>query len=283
MTVSKDAIKQYAIRLGDDAVVLGHRLSEWCSFGPFLEEDLALTNVALDFIGRARMFYTYAAELADDGATEDTYAYSRDNREFTNLLIHELKNGDFAFTMARQYFIDAHSLAYMEALQESSDETLAAIAAKAVKESRYHLRRSHDWMLRLGDGTEESHKRMQRAVDDLWGYLPEMFEMDALEQELADAGIGVDAAALSDDFQRSVRSTLAEATLEEPAGGLARYRRAPGAAYRGPWSYAQRYAVCTAGRTRVCSGSHGSRRDIDTHVTRRGDGAPSSTGRVLVT
>jgi ring-1,2-phenylacetyl-CoA epoxidase subunit PaaC len=218
MTVSKDAIKQYAIRLGDDAVVLGHRLSEWCSFGPFLEEDLALTNVALDFIGRARMFYTYAAELADDGSTEDTYAYSRDNREFTNLLIHELKNGDFAFTMARQYFIDAHSLAYMEALQESADETLAAIAAKAVKESRYHLRRSHDWMLRLGDGTEESHQRMQRAVDDLWGYLPEMFEMDALEQELADAGIGVDAAALSDDFQRTVRSTLAEATLEEPAG-----------------------------------------------------------------
>ena len=212
MTVSKDAIKQYAIRLGDDAVVLGHRLSEWCSRGPFLEEDLALTNVALDF-----MFYGYAAELADDGSTEDTYAYTRDNREFTNLLIHELKNGDFAFTMARQYFIDVYSLAYMEALQGSTDETLAAIAAKAVKESRYHLRRSYDWMLRLGDGTEESHQRMQRAVDDLWGYLPEMFEMDELEQELADAGIGVDAAALKDGWERSVRSTLAEATLEEPA------------------------------------------------------------------
>jgi ring-1,2-phenylacetyl-CoA epoxidase subunit PaaC len=218
MAVSKYKIKQYAIRLGDDAVVLGHRLSEWCSFGPFLEEDLALTNVALDFIGRARMFYSYAAELADDGSTEDTYAYTRDNREFSNLLIHELKNGDFAFTMARQYFIDVYSLAYMEALQGSKDETLAAIAAKAVKESRYHLRRSHDWMLRLGDGTEESHQRMQSAVDDLWGYIPEMFEMDELEQELADAGIGVDAAALKADWERTVRATLAEATLEEPAG-----------------------------------------------------------------
>jgi ring-1,2-phenylacetyl-CoA epoxidase subunit PaaC len=120
--------------------------------------------------------------------------------------------------MARQYFIDVYSLAYMEALQNSSDETLAAIAAKAVKESRYHLRRSYDWMLRLGDGTEESRARMQRAVEDLWGYIPEMFEMDALEQELADAGIGVDAAALKADWESDVRATLAEATLEEPAG-----------------------------------------------------------------
>lgn len=218
MSVSKDTIKQYSIRLGDDAVVLGHRLSEWCSYGPFLEEDLALTNVALDFIGRARMFYSYAAELADDGSTEDSYAYTRDNREFTNLLIHELKNGDFAFTMARQYFIDVYSLAFMEQLQKSGDETLAAIADKAVKESRYHLRRSYDWMLRLGDGTEESHQRMQQAVDDIWGFIPEMFEMDELEQQLADAGIGVDAAALKEGWYTTVRETLAEATLAEPEG-----------------------------------------------------------------
>lgn len=218
MSVSKDTITQYAIRLGDDAVVLGHRLSEWCSNGPFLEEDLALTNVALDFIGRARMFYSYAAELADDGSTEDTYAYTRDTREFTNLLMHELKNGDFAYTMARQYFVDVYSLAYMEALQQSSDETLAAIADKAVKESRYHLRRSYDWMLRLGDGTQESQQRMQRAIDDLWGYVPEMFEMDELEQELASAGIGVDATALKENWESTVRATLKEATLTEPAG-----------------------------------------------------------------
>jgi ring-1,2-phenylacetyl-CoA epoxidase subunit PaaC len=218
MSDKKDLVKQYAVRLGDDAVVLGHRLSQWCSNGPFLEEDLALTNVALDFIGRARMFFSYAAELANDGSTEDSYAYTRDNREFTNLLMHELKNGDFAFTMVRQYFIDAYSLAYMEALQDSSDETLAAIADKAVKESRYHLRRSYDWMLRLGDGTEESHDRMQRAVDELWGYTPELFEMDELEQELADAGIAVDAAALKEGWQRTVLATLAEATLAEPTG-----------------------------------------------------------------
>jgi ring-1,2-phenylacetyl-CoA epoxidase subunit PaaC len=215
---SKNAIVQYAIRLGDDAVVLGHRLSEWCRYGPFLEEDLALTNVALDFIGRARMFYSYAAELADDGSTEDTYAYTRDCREFTNLLIHELRNGDFAFSMARQYLVDAHTLAYMEALQQSLDPSLAAIADKAVKESRYHLRRSHDWVLRLGDGTEESKSRMQRAMDDLWGYTPEMFEMDELEQGLAAAGIAVDAAALRPAWEKTVTATLAQATLQVPPG-----------------------------------------------------------------
>ena len=217
-TSSKEAIKQYAIRLGDDAVVLGHRLSEWCSKGPFLEEDLALTNVALDFIGRARMFYTYAAELAGDGSTEDTYAYTRDCRDFTNLLINELPNGDFAFSMVRQYLVDEYGLAYMQALQQSGDETLAAIADKAVKESRYHLRRSRDWMLRLGDGTPESNERMQRAVDDLWGYYPELFAMDELEQELAAAGIAVDAAALRASWEQRVGATLVEATLEAPAG-----------------------------------------------------------------
>ena len=214
----KEATRQYAIRLGDDALVLGHRLSEWCSNGPFLEEDLALTNVALDFIGRARMFYSYAAELAADGSTEDTYAYTRDCREFSNLLIHELPRGDFAFSMARQYLVDVYNLAYMEALRTSADGTLAAIADKAVKESRYHLRRSHDWMLRLGDGTDESRQRLQRAVDELWGYTPELFASDALEQGLADAGIGVDAATLRAAWEQAVSATLAEATLQQPAG-----------------------------------------------------------------
>jgi len=216
---SQEALKQYAIRLGDDALVLGHRLSEWCSNSPFLEEDLALTNVALDFIGRARMFYSYAAELAADGSTEDTYAYTRDCRDFRNLLINELPRGDFAFSMARQYLVDAYNLAYMQALQQSTDKTLAAIADKAVKESRYHLRRSHDWMLRLGDGTAESHERLQRALDELWGYTPELFAVDALERELADAGIAVDAASLRPAWEQSVAATLAEATLQRPAGG----------------------------------------------------------------
>jgi ring-1,2-phenylacetyl-CoA epoxidase subunit PaaC len=215
-TSSKEAIKQYAIRLGDDALVLGHRLSEWSSNAPFLEEDLALTNVSLDFIGRARMFYGYAAEIDGGDITENTYAYQRDCREFSNLLIHELPRGDFAFSMARQYLVDEFSLRFMERLQDSTDETLAAIAAKAVKESRYHLRRSRDWMLRLGDGTAESHDRLQSALDDLWGYTPEMFDMDALEQELASAGIAVDSAALQADWEQAVTATFGEASVQVP-------------------------------------------------------------------
>ncbi len=211
-----EVIKQYTIRLGDDAMVLGHRLSEWCSNGPFLEEDLALTNVALDFIGRARMFYSYAAEMDGGEFTEDSYAYQRDCRDFTNLLIHELPGGDFAFSMARQYLVDEFSLAFMERLQDSSDETLAAIAAKAVKECRYHLRRSRDWMLRLGDGTAESHQRLQSAVDGLWGYTSELFELDELEQGLVDAGVAVDRSTLKADWEKSVRATLSEATIDFP-------------------------------------------------------------------
>lgn len=215
---AREMIKQYAIRLGDDALVQGHRLSQWCSNGPFLEEDLALTNVALDFIGRARMFYSYAAEIDGGDFTEDSYAYQRDCRDFTNLLIHELPGGDFAFTMVRQYLVDEFSLAFMERLTGSGDETFAAIAAKAVKECRYHLRRSHNWMLRLGDGTPESHQRLQRAVDDLWGYTPELFELDELEQGLADGGIAVDSAALKADWEQAVRVTFSEATIEVPEG-----------------------------------------------------------------
>ena len=132
---ANEAVLQYAVRLGDDALILGHRLSEWCSNAPFLEEDLALTNVALDYVGRARMFYSYAAELSGDGRSEDSFAYLRDCREFTNLLLHELPRGDFAFTMARQYLVDEYALAFMQALLDSEDKRLAGIAAKAVKES----------------------------------------------------------------------------------------------------------------------------------------------------
>jgi len=158
----KDKIVEYATRLGDDSLVLGHRLSEWCSNAPFLEEDLALINVALDYIGRARMFYGYAAELSADGRGEDDFAFMRDQREFSNLLIHELPKGDFAFTMLRQLFIDLFNSLFLPRLAESGDATLAAIAAKAVKETRYHLRRSHEWTLRFGLGTEESRARAAR-------------------------------------------------------------------------------------------------------------------------
>jgi ring-1,2-phenylacetyl-CoA epoxidase subunit PaaC len=215
---TQEAVLQYAVRLGDDALVLGHRLSEWCSNAPFLEEDLALTNVALDYVGRARMFYSYAAELSGDGRSEDSFAYLRDCREFTNLLLHELPRGDFAFTMARQYLVDEYALAFMQALLESEDTQLAGIAAKTVKESKYHLRRSRDWVLRLGDGTEESHRRLQSAVEELWGYTDELFELDALETSLVAKGIAVDSSALRPAWDAAVRATLEEATITVPAG-----------------------------------------------------------------
>ena len=211
-----NAVRDYAVRLGDDALILGHRLSEWCSRAPFLEEDLALTNVALDYIGRARMFYSYAAELSGEGYDEDWFAFKRDCREFSNNLIHELPRGDFAFSMARQYLVDVYIVAFMRELQSSADSTLAAIAGKAIKESEYHLRRSADWMLRLGDGTQESKRRLQDAVNELWGFTPELFEMDELEQDLVTAGIAVDAAALLAPWEQTVRATFKQAGIDIP-------------------------------------------------------------------
>ncbi len=207
------ATKSYAIRLGDDALVLGHRLSEWSSNGPFLEEDLALSNTALDFIGRARMFYSYAADLSGDGLTEDDLAYTRDERDFQNLLILELPRGDFAFTMVRQYFVDVYNILLLEQLCNSTDNVLASIAAKSIKESRYHLRRSHDWILRLGDGTAESHERTQRAIDSLWGYTQEFFEQDALELKLIELGIAVNNQELSAGWSQQISHALSTATL----------------------------------------------------------------------
>jgi ring-1,2-phenylacetyl-CoA epoxidase subunit PaaC len=212
-----DDVLAYTLRLGDDALVLGHRISEWTSRAPFLEEDLALTNVALDFVGRARMFYQYAAELAGDGKTEDSFAYTRDVRDFSNLLLCELPRGDFAFTICRQFLYDSYILHYLLALTHSADERLAAIAGKAEKESRYHVRRGRDWMLRLGDGTSESRERLQTALNDLWGYLPELFEVDALEQRLIDQGIAADPRLFREDWEREVHKVLGEGTLVIPS------------------------------------------------------------------
>ncbi len=211
----------YCIALGDDSLVLGHRLSEWCSNGPFLEEDLALTNVALDFIGRARFFYTHAAELDSKGRSEDDFAYLRDCRDYRNFLINELPNGDFAFTMARQLMVDTYDMLFYQRLQHSGDATLASIACKAIKESRYHLRRSRDWIVRLGDGTDESHTRSQNAFNELWGYANEMFDMPDDEVQLLDTGIAVDRAALRQDWDHAMTEVLEEATLEVPANDWA--------------------------------------------------------------
>jgi ring-1,2-phenylacetyl-CoA epoxidase subunit PaaC len=215
-TQMNKALNSYCIALGDDSLILGHRLSEWCSNGPFLEEDLALTNVALDFMGRSRMFYGYAAELDANGRTEDDIAFLRDCREYRNLLINELPNGDFAFTLARQLMIDVYDVGFFTALAKSQDEMLAAIAAKAIKESRYHLRRSEDWIKRLGDGTDESHRRVQDAFNQLWAYWPEMFEMSVDEQQLLAAGIAVDKSTLKAGWVSSMHAILLEATLSIP-------------------------------------------------------------------
>ncbi|MEX2479623.1 MAG: 1,2-phenylacetyl-CoA epoxidase subunit PaaC [Gammaproteobacteria bacterium] len=211
-----DAHFSYVLRLGDNALILGQRLSEWCGHSPFLEEDIAMANTALDHIGRARMLYSHAGALEGQGRDEDALAYLRDEREFGNFLICELPNGDFAFTLVRQYLIDVYHEQLFAALAASSDETLAAIAAKAVKEAAYHVRRSRDWVVRLGDGTDESNARAQAALDDLWGYTAEFFQADAVDTAASAAVIAPPAAALEGPWRDAVEATLAAATLVIP-------------------------------------------------------------------
>ena len=213
-TSQHNDIDQYVLRLADDALVLGQRLSEWTSNAPTLEEDIAMSNIALDFLGRARMLYAYTAERTD--TTEDALAFLRGVREYTNLLICELPRGDYAFTAVRQYFIDCFDVLYFTALCQSGDHQLAAIAAKTLKESRYHKRRSHDLMLRLGDGTDESKARMQTALNELWGYRHEIFMMDDLESSLVEKGVAVDRSALEQDWMGQIVACLDEAELAVP-------------------------------------------------------------------
>jgi len=220
MDARQKAMFDYCIAFGDDSLTLGHRLSEWCSNGPFLEEDLALTNVALDFIGRARMFYAHAAEVEGEGRDEDDYAYLRDCREYRNFLLHELPNGDFAFTMARQLMVDVFDVGFFGQLAGSKDPDLAAIGAKALKESRYHLRRSEDWIRRLGDGTDESHRRVQAGLEHLWRYTGELFECDDIEARLVDTGVAADPEHVRSEWRRIVVEALEEATLALPEDGL---------------------------------------------------------------
>lgn len=208
---------EYVQRLGDNALILGQRLSEWCGHSPFLEEDIATANTALDLIGRARMLYTHAAVLEGRGRDEDALAYGRDERGFGNFLICELPRGDYAFTLVRQYLLDVYHQRLFHALCASSDLTLAAIAGKAVKEDVYHVRRSADWVVRLGDGTDESHARCQAALDELWAYTGEMFAGDAIDDAMAKAGIGVPPGALKQGWMDEVGALLSHATLKLPA------------------------------------------------------------------
>jgi len=213
---SETPLVLYTLRRADDALILGHRLSEWCGHAPMLEEDMALANMGLDLLGQARELYSYAAAVEGKGNDEDKFAYLRDVRQYRNLLLLEQPNGDFAHTMVRQFFYAAFADLYWRAMMRSSDTTLAAIAAKSEKESAYHLRHSAEWIVRLGDGIEESHARAQTAIDDLWAYTGEMFAVDDGERALADAGIAVDSATLRAPWLKTVTDVVREATLALP-------------------------------------------------------------------
>ena len=205
------------LALADDALVLGHRLSEWSGRAPSLEEDIALSNLGLDLIGQARLFYTYAGEIEGQGRTEDALAYFRDAAGYRNLLIVELENGDFAHTLARQFLYAAFVHPYFEALAQSSDKRLAEIAAKAVKEMAYHVRHASEWMIRLGDGTAESRQRLAAALDELWGYTGELFEMNHEEHALVAAGVVPDRSKILPRWTGTVHRVLRAATLTVPA------------------------------------------------------------------
>jgi ring-1,2-phenylacetyl-CoA epoxidase subunit PaaC len=217
--VTETPLVLYALRRADDALILGHRLSEWCGHAPAMEEDMALANMGLDLLGQARELYSYAAKVEGKGNDEDKFAYLRDVRQYRNLLLLEQPNGDFARTMVRQFFYAAFADLYWRAMMKSGDATLAAIAAKSEKESAYHLRHSSEWMVRLGDGTEESHRRAQDAVDDLWAYTGEMFEVDESERALIERGVAVDPATLHPQWLTTVSNVTTEATLTLPKSG----------------------------------------------------------------
>lgn len=197
-------------------MILGHRLSELCGHGPSLETDIALTNMSLDLFGQVRSYFQYAAEVKGENATEDSIALLRYERDYLNTILVEQPNTDFAHVIGRQFLFDAFHLPLLEQLMESNDETIAAIAAKSIKESRYHLRFSSSWVRRLGDGTEESHQRMQAAMNHLFPFVHELFRETPVEKEMKELGIGADLSLIKERFDEKVKEIFAEATLEIP-------------------------------------------------------------------
>ncbi|HEY2851964.1 MAG TPA: 1,2-phenylacetyl-CoA epoxidase subunit PaaC [Gemmatimonadaceae bacterium] len=207
---------EYLLRLGDDRLVLGHRLSEWCGHAPILEEDIALANIALDLIGQANLLLGLAARIEGKGRDADALAYLRDAIDYRNALLVEMQKGDFAVTIVRQLLYSVFALLQAESLQRSTDADVAGVAAKAVKELRYHVRHSADWVLKLGGGTTESRARAQSAVDDLWPYTGELFLADDVDRAVAQSGFGVDPSPLESSWQSTVRDVLGRAGLTIP-------------------------------------------------------------------
>lgn len=220
MTGERGALAEYLLRLGDDRLVLGHRLSEWCGHGPVLEEDIATANIALDLLGQATIFLRMAGQAEGAGRDEDALAYWRDETQFRNVSMAELPVGDFGFTILRQFLVSAWSFHHLEALSTSTHVELAAVAAKALKETRYHVRHSSEWVLRLGDGTQESHDRIQCAMDELWPWTGELSWQDAVDAELRQAGTVPDLEPLTAPWEAMVQDVASRATLTIPSGPM---------------------------------------------------------------
>ncbi len=219
--VDQQALLQFLLRMGDNTLILGHRVSEWCGHSPVLEEDIALANTALDLIGQTQLWLGYAAEVQGEGKSADDLAFLRDAWDFRNLLLVEMPNGDFGQTLMRQFLFDAWHTIMLGRLMKSLDTTVAEIAEKASKEAAYHLERSADTVVGLGDGTQESHDRMQAALDYLWPYVGEMFDGDDVDDQMVAAGISVDPNALREEYDALVGQVLSEATLAVPESRFA--------------------------------------------------------------
>jgi ring-1,2-phenylacetyl-CoA epoxidase subunit PaaC len=211
-----DALFNYTLRLGDTSLILAQRLSEWTGHGPFLEEDLALTNIALDIFGRAKSLLEYAGKIEGEGRTEDDLAFYRNDRGYFSALIVEQPNGDYAKTILRQALIDCFDLMFYTELSKSKDQTLAGIASKSIKEITYHKRHSFSWVMRFGNGTEESHTRLQEALNELWEFTGELFEMNEVDETLIKEGIAVDLAALKPKWEQEIFSLLENAAVKVP-------------------------------------------------------------------
>ena len=212
----KSSLIDYTLHLADNTLILAQRNAEWCGHGPILEQDIAITNISLDLLGQSRNFYQYAASLIGSEATEDSLAYLRKERAFKNCLLVEQPNGDWAQTILRQFFFSVYQYLLYTKMQHSKDEQLAAIAAKALKEVTYHLRWSSEWVIRLGDGTAESHARINKAIDELWRYTGEFFKIAEFESVLVKENISINPAALKDEWTKKVNEIFAEATLNIP-------------------------------------------------------------------
>jgi ring-1,2-phenylacetyl-CoA epoxidase subunit PaaC len=213
----KKALFAYCLRLADSSLILAQRLSEWCGHGPILEEDIALTNIALDYMGHATSLLRYAAQVEGKGRTEDDLAYLRNEREFVNALLVEQPNGDYAYTIIRQFLFSVFTYYLYEELKKSKDETIAGVAAKAYKEITYHLRHSTEWMYRLGDGTEESHNKMQTALNDLWMFTGDLFDTDESDAILTKEGIAADIKSVKSKWDKHVAEIITKATLKMPS------------------------------------------------------------------